>query len=165
MFLKRVRKIVSVVAVLVLTAVIGYACIFNTFTLTRIVLPLLSSFSGVEMKAAYLDYAPFTGRAAGKDIRIGSEKYPLKGHDDLLQETDLMPDGYLERFAYEGINYDILSMQSLFVTDIVQLHSDRLVAHFHADFLRRHIPELQPDLPFLRIGDGSTSASSEAPPK
>ena len=51
--------------------------------------------------------------------RFGSEKYPLKGHDDLLQETDLMPDGYLERFAYEGINYDILSMQSLFVTDIV----------------------------------------------
>ena len=89
MFLKRVRKIVSVVAVLVLTAVIGYACIFNTFTLTRIVLPLLSSFSGVEMKAAYLDYVPFTGRAAGKDIRIGSEKYPWVRADEVHFTFDI----------------------------------------------------------------------------
>ncbi len=73
---KWVRKSISAVAALVLTAVIGYACIFNTFTLTRIVLPLLSSLSGIEMRAAHLDYVPFTGKAAGKKICIGPEKYP-----------------------------------------------------------------------------------------
>ena len=76
MFQKRVSRIANGIAVSALAAVIGYACIFNTFTLTRVVLPLLSSLSGVEMRAGELNYALFTGRAAARNICIGPEQAP-----------------------------------------------------------------------------------------
>ena len=53
--------------------------------------------------------------------RFGSEKYPLKSADDLLLEFDLLPDGYLERMAYQGVNADILKMNSLYFTRIVSV--------------------------------------------
>ena len=76
MFQKRVSRIANCIAVSALAAVIGYACIFNTFTLTRVVLPLLSSLSGVEMRAGELNYDLFTGRAAAGNICIGPENAP-----------------------------------------------------------------------------------------
>ena len=51
--------------------------------------------------------------------RFGSEKHPLTGHDDLLADVDLMPDGYLERLSYEGVNMEILAMSGLYFTLIV----------------------------------------------